>query len=967
MISELNNASSLQTNDLLPLARGNTTLKLRGAELSGLMVEIAKSQAAAPTQNMVMPAGTSIKTPSLSATTNLNVTANTTGPAVKITQTGTGAALYVEDAAGGDASPFVVDGSGHVGVGVKVPGTNTMHVSANDAGVAIRVTQAGSGLAFRVDDATNDSTPFVVDGVGHVGIGLPNPSRAFVIQGNEGTGSDAIIRAVQTAGTTSTSGPALLMQHKSGTTTGYAKSGDYLGVISARGFKTDADIDADGEGYATAGQIAFQATGNFNSKSTAHSDMRFHTALSGVAIERLRIKSSGNIGIGTTSPTGTLHAYASSAAPAIRITQKGSTGAALYVEDSGTGDTSPFVVDYQGHVGIGTATPAQELTVIGNISATGTIYGSNAGILDATHPVTVNVNDNREAALTIVQSGTANAVVIKDQAGTELTPFVIDNAGNVVVGALSALKNYDGTVLQHQVVKAGSGVSTHAGMWNFSSTPSNCGVFSFNKSFSNTIGASGILPVYSGNNANIGSLHFSYYNGSGIMHRAAVIQAEAVGLSSATSTPGQLLFGTTLSGQTDTTVRMIINHEGKVGIGESETTMGLYPQRLQVNTDALINGITFGNGRNNSNYNTAVGYKALSCTADDDTQNTAVGYYAMASLSSDGLSSSYANVAVGDSALRYGTTGVWNNVALGHYALANTLSGANDNVAVGRFALRGQSLAVNFNGSGNIAVGTNAMLSATTAVKNVTLGYSSGDSITTGSKNVLLGYNADSSSPGAYNQIAIGCDADSIGDNSVVIGNSETTKTRLKGSVGIGTDNPTQELHVVGDVLANNFISNYNYVLPADGPIISVNETGFFGTSVLLSANKTYELEYNTYVQNTTTADNATLIFRLSSTSGQPGNTAQFESVRCMYSQDRGSTLAPTFNTYSYGNLAAGSSYEIGLSDTIYRSSTVGASLKILLTVGSINILTSLTLSANGSGFVPRAGSYRKVTQFSQA
>lgn len=71
----------------------------------------------------------------------LTITDNSSSPAIKITQTGTGNALVVEDAAS-DTTPFVVDASGNVGIGnlaeanvvLSVRGAQRNHRhSANDA------------------------------------------------------------------------------------------------------------------------------------------------------------------------------------------------------------------------------------------------------------------------------------------------------------------------------------------------------------------------------------------------------------------------------------------------------------------------------------------------------------------------------------------------------------------------------------------------------------------------------------------------------------------------------------------------------------------------------------------------------------------------------------------------------------------------------------------------------------------
>ena len=49
---------------------------------------------------------------------------NSTTPALRITQTGTGNALEVEDSANPDSTPFVVTSAGDVGIGTNSPSTN---------------------------------------------------------------------------------------------------------------------------------------------------------------------------------------------------------------------------------------------------------------------------------------------------------------------------------------------------------------------------------------------------------------------------------------------------------------------------------------------------------------------------------------------------------------------------------------------------------------------------------------------------------------------------------------------------------------------------------------------------------------------------------------------------------------------------------------------------------------------------
>jgi len=73
--------------------------------------------------------------------------------------------------------------------------------------------------------------------------------------------------------------------------------------------------------------------------------------------------------------TGSVSLSTYSSNDALRITQSG-TGNALVVEDSENLDSTPFIITSSGNVGIGTI-PNEILTVIGNISATGTVFSNS--------------------------------------------------------------------------------------------------------------------------------------------------------------------------------------------------------------------------------------------------------------------------------------------------------------------------------------------------------------------------------------------------------------------------------------------------------------------------------------------------------------------------------------------------------------------------------------------------------------
>jgi len=66
-------------------------------------------------------APTSSLSPVLSG--NVTIDSNSAGPALKITQTGTGPVLRVQDSVDPDVTPFIIDSTGQVGIGTQSPST----------------------------------------------------------------------------------------------------------------------------------------------------------------------------------------------------------------------------------------------------------------------------------------------------------------------------------------------------------------------------------------------------------------------------------------------------------------------------------------------------------------------------------------------------------------------------------------------------------------------------------------------------------------------------------------------------------------------------------------------------------------------------------------------------------------------------------------------------------------------------
>lgn len=99
--------------------------------------------------------------------------------------------------------------------------------------------------------------------------------------------------------------------------------------------------------------------------------------------DRIVIASTGEVTISNPTIITT-----NSSSNALRITQTGS-GNAFVVEDSANPDTTPFVINATGNVGIGNSSPTEKLDVTGNIKSSGTmtaknVVASNGMIVQAT-------------------------------------------------------------------------------------------------------------------------------------------------------------------------------------------------------------------------------------------------------------------------------------------------------------------------------------------------------------------------------------------------------------------------------------------------------------------------------------------------------------------------------------------------------------------------------------------------------
>ena len=215
----------------------------------------------------------------------------------------------------------------------------------------------------------------------------------------------------------------------------------------------------------------------------------------GITTERMRIDSSGNVGIGTSSPSSPLNVVSASSSLAIAINGRSSDnlGAMYFYANNGSTQYSTITasatefrlssvpaaavqtfytngsermrIDSSGNVGIGTSSPSQKLEVAGNVLLSNNQY---LGVKDTTgaavgFPILTGSND---AIFGYLASGTTGISTYQFRSGNNVERMRIDTNGNVQVqagavmpyapapAAISAATTLTNANIQGQIISA---------------------------------------------------------------------------------------------------------------------------------------------------------------------------------------------------------------------------------------------------------------------------------------------------------------------------------------------------------------------------------------------------------------------------------------------------------------------------------------------------------------------------------
>jgi len=327
--------------------------------------------------------------------------------------------------------------SGNVGIGTNIPGRllEVLKSGVNDVNIAVIGGGSGAGGASVAIGASGTSSYIrgVNNGVGaYVPLNIGGSITTFEISasekmridtsGNVGIGTtvpanklDVVADGVRSAArASSTAGQSFLEAQASD----YWSGPTYTGT-SLRQYGSTATGTTAGLSNARLGSLSFQNGSVGLIMTNGGNPIAFATT----SIERMRIDSSGRVGIGTTSPAAKLHSSVTSSGAALAggvnvagffeastvaglqlssgtgspayffmgdaadvdafriqagngFTQIAASGASDYMRFDAGGFTERMRITSAGNVGIGTSSPTEKLDVNGNIKATGLTAGA---------------------------------------------------------------------------------------------------------------------------------------------------------------------------------------------------------------------------------------------------------------------------------------------------------------------------------------------------------------------------------------------------------------------------------------------------------------------------------------------------------------------------------------------------------------------------------------------------------------
>ena len=241
--------------------------------------------------------------------------------------------------------------------------------SASTTTDLVRITQTGTGNAFVVEDSTSpDATMFVINSIGNVGIG-GNPSGGRLsVQDSTYTAIYALSYAQDgITGQSVAVGRAGVKGQGPIGVLGVADS-DTGTMIGVQGFAYEIE---NGSGTYIGGYFGGSSTNGTNYS------VRLTDGTEGVDKILTSVTADGHANWKSSIKVTSIIASASSTTDIVRITQTG-TGNAFVVEDSANPDNTSFIIDNSGNVAIGATATSNKLDVSGDTRIAGKIIGTDS-------------------------------------------------------------------------------------------------------------------------------------------------------------------------------------------------------------------------------------------------------------------------------------------------------------------------------------------------------------------------------------------------------------------------------------------------------------------------------------------------------------------------------------------------------------------------------------------------------------
>jgi hypothetical protein len=484
---------------------------------------------------------------------------------------------------------------------------------------------------------------------------------------------------------------------------------------------------------------------------------------------KMIVANSGNVGIGTTSPTARLHIAAPGALStdiAFRVRNSANTLDIIRAQ----GDGNVFVGLGAGNV---------------NTGANNSFFGIDAGRNNTTGVNNTAIGESALRNNTTGGNNTANGL-------SALSSNTTGNS-NIAIGWSALINNTTGN---NNVAVGFVSLAFTSGSSGNTALGFRSGRYHGPGSINNLTAASNSIFI-----------GFDAAAAADNQTNQIVIGHNAIGLGSNTAVIGNSSttlfrpFGNVAIGADTAGARLDVRSQGALSTDivfrvRNSADTGDYI-RVLGNNNVFV-GFRAGNVNTGNNV-TAYGTDALRNNTSGSS-NTAFGADALTSNTT-----AIFNTAVGVQALSSNTTGA-DNTAMG--ALSLSSNNATNNSAFGYAALR-----LNTSGGNNSAFGENVFSNNTTGSGNIAFGVEAGrfiadgtTALTIANNSVFLGRDTRAAADNQTNQIVIGHNAIGAGSNTVVLGNDSIVTTALKGNIGIGTTSPAASAKVQIDSNTQGFL-----------------------------------------------------------------------------------------------------------------------------------------------------------------